>query len=69
MLYSLYKDGNEINRIVAEQSFVEKYCQQEDLTYKIIERTIRNNTPTIEERISALESATIALMMEGIENV
>lgn len=33
--YKIYKDGEEINRIVADEAFVVPYCEENGYTYEL----------------------------------
>lgn len=71
MIYKILQGGEEINTIVADQTFVETYCTENGYTYQEVQRKPKETTtqPTQEERLAALESAMLTMMMGGITDV
>ena len=35
MIYKIYKDGDEVNRIVADETFVSDYCAKHGYAYEL----------------------------------
>lgn len=72
-VYKIFKGGEEINRIVADESFCESYCGKYGYTYELEEQPKppepQPEPHTTEDRVAALESAMLALMMGGNELV
>lgn len=76
-IYDIFdKDGSKINRIVATEDFIDEYCSQYGYSYEFDGETAdpeppidSHREPTTEDRISATESAILALMTGGITNV
>lgn len=60
MTYKIFKDGKEINRIVADESFVTAYCEKNGYTYEAEPEPTPEPEPepepTPEERVAALEA-------------
>lgn len=66
MMYKILDSGKVVNTIVADESFVRSYCEENNYTY---EPKIQNEqtesvipTPTIEERTAALEAAMLSML-------
>ena len=58
MDYYIYENGQLINTIVADEAFVSAYCAENGYTYEAVEPTPEpEQEPTIDERVTALESA------------
>lgn len=56
--YKIYKDGEEINRINADEIFVSNYCKNNGYTHKVEEPEPEPTPePTIDERVADLEEA------------
>lgn len=59
MYFQIYdKNGNRVNTIVANQSFIENYCKTFGLTYKQVEEekpVVIEPIPTTDERIATLK--------------
>ena len=45
MKYKILKDGDVVNTIVSDLSFIEKYCSENDLTFEEIEEVIPSPVP------------------------
>lgn len=58
MIYEIYKDGELVNTIVADESFVNAYCEDNGYTYSEVTHHESTATPepTIDERIASLEA-------------
>jgi len=58
--YRIFRDGNEINTIVADEAFCSEYCEKNGYTYELMpeEPEIVEVEPTTEERVTALEETT-----------
>ena len=72
-VYKIFENGKEINRIVADEDFVVPYCERNGYTYELEvppePPEPQPEPPTTEERLAAVESAMLALMMGGNELV
>ena len=58
MRYKIFKDGERVNTIVADESFVTDYCEKNGYTCEVDslpESEPEEPAPTPEERIAALE--------------
>ena len=58
MRYKIFKDGEVVNIIVADESFVESYCSKNGYTYEeeiIPEPNPTQPAPTTDERLAMLE--------------
>lgn len=53
MIYGIYKDGTEINRIVSGPEFVSKYCAVNGYTYELIPDPEPTPELTLEEQLVA----------------
>lgn len=68
-VYKIYKDGEEINRIVASEPFVTNYCEANGYTCELEpEPEPIEPEPTIEERMTALEESNVE-MSEALEMI
>lgn len=60
MRYKIFKDGESINTIIADEDFVESYCDQNGYTYElepaIVTPTVKE--PTTEELMNVLLGVT-----------
>ncbi len=56
MNIKIYKNGNLINRIVADETFAAAYCAKHGYTYKLEEPDLEPAAPTLKERVEMLES-------------
>ena len=61
MTYKILNNEKEINRIVADESFVTGYCEKNGYTYEIIPEPEPNPEPTQLDRVEA--QATYTAMM------
>lgn len=52
MVYEIFKDGESINTIVADETFVKTYCEENGYTYTEI---IREDTPGAEPEPTEME--------------
>lgn len=70
-VYKIFEGGEEINRIVADEDFVVPYCEENGYTYELeVPPEPRpgpepTQAPTTEDRLAAVESAVLAMMMGG----
>ena len=62
MICKIMQNGVEINRIVADESFVKAYCVENGYSYTPCPVTPSPAVPTAEDRIAALEDAMLAMM-------
>ena len=64
MRYRIYENGELINTTIADENFVSEYCSENGYTYELETPTADQPiaVPTTEERLSALESAMLAMM-------
>lgn len=69
MKYEIFENGNLINVIVASADFVAAYCAKNGYTYQLIAEPNTPEPPTQEERLAALESAMLAMMIGGVADV
>ena len=55
--YRIYENGTEINTIVADEAFCEKYCTENGYTYELMPdpEPVPEPEPTIDERVTTLE--------------
>ena len=68
MNYRILKDGEVVNTIVADESFVDGYCKKHGLTFEpIAEPEPTDPEPTIDERVTDLEDALAATDETAIE--
>lgn len=63
MIYKIYKDGEEVNRIVAGEAFVVDYCEAHGYTYEREPEPIEPEPemepePTTEEILDAMLGVT-----------
>lgn len=69
MTYIIYKDGIEENRIVADEDFCERYYSHDGYSYEKEPPAPAPEpepyVPTTEERLAAVESAMLAMMIGG----
>lgn len=56
MPYKILKDGEIVNTIVADESFVTAYCKKNGYTFKAISDHDPATAPTTEDRVAALEA-------------
>ena len=64
MRYKIFKDGEVVNTIVADEAFVESYCSKNGYTYEeeiLPEPEPAPAEPTLEERITELEAVNAEL--------
>lgn len=61
MRYKIMKDGNTVNTIVADESFVKSYCSKNDFTYEEEILPEPERKPTPEERIAELKTINAEL--------
>lgn len=68
---TIFQNGTEINRIAAYEAFAVQYCEEHGYTYELEpeQPEPQSEPPATEERVSALESAMLAMMMGGNELV
>ena len=58
MNYKIFQNGEQINTIVADESFVSAYCAESGYTFEAVEPTPEPEPePTLEERMAAMEEA------------
>ena len=73
MNWKIYENGEHINTIVADEEWLKGYCERNGYAYELEvppdPPEPQPEPPTTEERVSALESAMLALMMGGNELV
>ena len=62
MIYRIIKEGVEVNRIVADTTFIDTYCAEDGYCYEPCYSGLPTVTPTTEDRISALEEAMLAMI-------
>lgn len=65
MAYKIFENGKEINRIVADEAFCKSYCEKNGYTYELEESGKTVPQPNAEDRLAAVESAILAMMMGG----
>lgn len=53
MIYIIYQGGSEVNRIVSDAAFVDKYCAANGYTYELAPDPAPEEEPTIEEQLVA----------------
>jgi len=61
MRYKIIKDGETVNTIVADESFVKSYCSKNGFTYEEEILPEHERKPTAEERIAELEATNAEL--------
>lgn len=61
----IYEDGQEINRIVADEAFARDYCQRHGYTYEVEPEPEPEPgpppPPSLEDRVEILETETAAI--------
>lgn len=59
----IYEDGQEINRIVADEAFARDYCLRHGYTYEVEPEPVPEPepAPSLEERVEVLETETAAI--------
>ena len=62
LIYRIIKEGVDVNRIVADATFIDTYCAENGYCYEPCYSDSPTVTPTTEDRISALEEAMLAMM-------
>lgn len=69
--YKIFKNGEEMNTIVASIAFAESYCAKNGYTYEeivLVEEEVAEPLPTIEERVTTLEESN-AEMTEALDMI
>ena len=54
MIYKIFENGDEINRIIADSEFVENYCAENGYTYEVEPEPDIETEPTAEEILYAM---------------
>ena len=62
MIYKVICDGAEVNRVVADESFIKAYCAANGLDFAPATAESPKDAPTEQDRIAALEDAMLAMM-------
>lgn len=68
MIYKIYKDGEEINRIVSDGPFVVGYCEINGYTYEI-EPEVELSEPEEPETETSVWDELDAAYREGVDSV
>lgn len=68
-MYRIFKNGDVVNTIVADESFVKSYCDENGFAYELVEPEIVSVHLTEAERLAAVESAILSILIGGAANV